>query len=307
MNQNKLVKLFDVFRHKGKIPNFMLLGPHGTGKKTAVRKLISEHLGDSYDNLCFHLEGALYRSKDIINSVVGKRAGIPNGVTLVDFLKTKLSAGKSKYVIVYNIDSMSIEAQHAFRRLMEKHNASCRFVFIGNEAEKVIEPLISRTLTLKLTLLSYMDSMSFLNRNPVAKKLALPIRKRIAQSSAGDFRKLNHHIALSQFLVDLAPEEQERRFSKIFNLPPLTTIKKLLEKVQQRIDVFDILKQDLVDHGYNFFDITNTLAEFVLVEESISPIFRNHVLEVISKLYADHNSTVHDIHIYDLFSRLYQN
>jgi len=57
-----------------------------------------------------------------------------------------------KIVIIDKIDDLSYYAQAALRRTMEKHSTSCKFIFISNQLSKIIEPLKSRCLQVRIPL-----------------------------------------------------------------------------------------------------------------------------------------------------------
>jgi replication factor C subunit 3/5 len=57
---------------------------------------------------------------------------------------------KYRIVVINNIQNLSYYAQTSLRRMMEKYVKYCRFIIIGSQISKIIEPLKSRCVPIKL-------------------------------------------------------------------------------------------------------------------------------------------------------------
>ena len=57
-----------------------------------------------------------------------------------------------KIVIINKIDNLSYSAQASLRRTMEKYADTCKFIFICDQLSKIIEPLRSRCLLIRIPL-----------------------------------------------------------------------------------------------------------------------------------------------------------
>jgi replication factor C subunit 3/5 len=57
-----------------------------------------------------------------------------------------------KIVVINKIDSLSYYAQASLRRTMEKYSDSCKFILISDQLSKIIEPLRSRCLMIRVPL-----------------------------------------------------------------------------------------------------------------------------------------------------------
>ena len=55
-----------------------------------------------------------------------------------------------KVVVLMEVDRLSKAAQHALRRTMEKHTASCRLILCCNSSSKVIDPIRSRCVGIRV-------------------------------------------------------------------------------------------------------------------------------------------------------------
>ena len=54
-------------------------------------------------------------------------------------------------VVITEADKLSKDAQHALRRIMEKYMANCRYILVCNSTNKVIGPLRSRCLGIRVS------------------------------------------------------------------------------------------------------------------------------------------------------------
>ena len=57
-----------------------------------------------------------------------------------------------KVVVINKIDNLSIYAQASLRRTMEKYANTCKFIFICNQLSKIMEPIRSRCLLIRIPL-----------------------------------------------------------------------------------------------------------------------------------------------------------
>jgi len=198
----------------GDLPHTLLYGPSGAGKKTRIMCMLREVHGASVERLKVeqrtfkrpnggqdieltivssnhHLEfnpsDAGIRDREVVQEVIKEVAS--NGPVLVG----GANDGKPKYkVIVLNeVERMSKPAQHALRRTMEKYVASCRLILCCTNPSKVIAPIRSRCVCLRVAAPSQDEICSVLTT--VAKKEGLrlppPLAVRIAQASQRNLRR----------------------------------------------------------------------------------------------------------------------
>ena len=80
-----------------------------------------------------------------------------------------------KVVVLVEVDKLSRQAQAALRRTMEKYSASCRLILCCNNQSKVIDPVRSRCLGIRVPAPSHDD---------VSTSIVIGIRIRIGRSIA---------------------------------------------------------------------------------------------------------------------------
>ena len=128
---------FQQFISKGEVPNLLLSGSAGTGKTTIARALCNE-LGCDYIVINGSDEG---RQIDTL------RTNIKQFTSAVSF------EGKTKVVILDEADYMNRDSvQPALRAFIETFSENCRFIFTCNYANRLIEPLHSRTTVIDFKL-----------------------------------------------------------------------------------------------------------------------------------------------------------
>jgi replication factor C subunit 3/5 len=147
--------------------NLLIYGPEGSGKKTLVKLLLNtmyntdiktnveKYVITNYgnSNVTIEIKQSNYHieieptnkgiDKYIIQDVIGQYIRY-NGMRLFE--------NKMKYriVVINNIQNLSYYAQTSLRRMMEKYVKYCRFIIIGSQISKIIEPLKSRCVPIKL-------------------------------------------------------------------------------------------------------------------------------------------------------------
>ena len=153
------------------LPHLMFYGPPGAGKKTRVMALLRSIYGAGAERL--RLDKRTFttptnKSVDIhmISSnyhieLCPGDAGLNDRYVVQDVIKEMAqsksivggSSSKSieyKIVVLVEVDRLTRQAQAALRRTMEKYSSSCRIILICNNPSKVIDPVRSRCLGIRV-------------------------------------------------------------------------------------------------------------------------------------------------------------
>jgi replication factor C subunit 3/5 len=154
-------------------PHLLVYGPSGAGKKTRVVALLREIFGTGIEKV--KLEHRTFKpnpSKTVEISTVASNFHIecnPSDVGNNDrfviqevikemashgVLQSKDSSSSSsksfKVVILTEVDRLSKQAQAGLRRTMEKYSTTTRLILMCNSPSKVIEPVRSRCLGIRI-------------------------------------------------------------------------------------------------------------------------------------------------------------
>ena len=168
---NPLDTNFNTTNKKNKynqLPNLLIYGPHGSGKKTLIKLL---------------LEDIFNKDINVIKKVKYQITGYGNSSAEVEVEQSNYhliiepsNSGLDKYliheivkdyaqqtilninncktpfriVLINNIDNLSYYAQTSLRCTMEKYHKTCKFILYGYQSSKIIEPLISRCLNIRV-------------------------------------------------------------------------------------------------------------------------------------------------------------
>ena len=152
---------------KDDFPHLIFYGPDGVGKKTRIHAFLEKIYGAgifkkntetrdlkvnsttiqyTITSSNFHIE--LYPSdsenhdKFIISKVIKESSSVAQ-------IDTK-SQKKFKVIVLLDADNLSKEAQAALRRTMEKYSKNCRIIMTVNSLSKIILPIASRCLALRI-------------------------------------------------------------------------------------------------------------------------------------------------------------
>jgi len=152
----------------GEFPHLMVYGPPGAGKKTRVMALLREVFGPGVERLrceTREFESASKKKIEILTvssnyhcEINPSDVGVQDRVVVMTLIKEiagsqtiETNKGKAfKVVLMTEVDMMTKDAQQALRRTMEKYQANCRIVLFCNNPCKVIEPLRSRCLGIRV-------------------------------------------------------------------------------------------------------------------------------------------------------------
>ena len=154
----------------GDFPHLLVYGPPGAGKKTRVMAFLAEKFGASalqvkLDHKAVsvtdsktveiatlssphHVEinpadaGPTYDRVIVMNTIREIASTVP--------MTSKGQAASCKVVILNEVEKLSRGAQQALRRTMEKYVATCRLILICTSTSRLIPPLKSRCLSVRV-------------------------------------------------------------------------------------------------------------------------------------------------------------
>ncbi len=269
----------------GHIPNILFTGDHGVGKRTLATIFAKTYLDADLSRGRLLIDGAINRGKDIVSD------------NIQEFARRRVTMGdKKKLIVITNFDSMTHEAQNALRRIMELES-SVRFILTANDTSDIIEALQSRCTILLIKGLDYDES-----RILIRKISTIPddIANVISLMCDGDIKRI---INYCQTMSVMTPASLDT-FYKIFNIPPIAHVEKLLVKIYQKESVFEDIDY-LMDKGHNYNDILDIMSRILAYRTDVIPDeARFKYLGLISEHYCEISANTVRLHMYSLFAKL---
>lgn len=209
---HNLTKSLRALASSGDFPHMLLYGPSGAGKKTRVLAVLKELYGSSVERIKIDTRAFQAGSRKVEFNIISSinhieitpcDMGNNDRVVIQDLLKeiaqtqqVDLNARqKFKIVVINEADSLTRDAQSALRRTMEKYSPNIRLILLANSTSKIMGPIRSRTLLVRVAAPSIDEIASILDM--VAKKEKFEIEsdkrdevfKHISTASQRNLRK----------------------------------------------------------------------------------------------------------------------
>eukprot|EP00123_Amoebidium_parasiticum_P015913 comp23201_c0_seq1/m.37691 comp23201_c0_seq1/g.37691 ORF comp23201_c0_seq1/g.37691 comp23201_c0_seq1/m.37691 type:complete len:354 (-) comp23201_c0_seq1:149-1210(-) len=152
----------------GDFPHILVHGPSGAGKRTRIMCLLRELYGPGVEKIKIDQKQFTTPKKQKVDvttvssnyhiefnpSEVGLRDCFVIQALLKEIAQTQQLDASSqkafKVVVLHETDKLSREAQAALRRTMEKYVATCRLVLCCNSSSRVLAPIRSRCLHIRV-------------------------------------------------------------------------------------------------------------------------------------------------------------
>ncbi len=163
-----ILKLLDFISKDDSIPHLIFYGNDGVGKRRIIKLFLEMLYGNGVNNI----EENMYivsGSGNKVKEVLVKQSDFHIMIEPVDnnfdkYLiqdvvkeyakRIQINLFKSKKifksVMINNLDNLSYYAQTSLRRTMEKYSGTCRFIMWCKSLSKVIEPLKSRCICIRI-------------------------------------------------------------------------------------------------------------------------------------------------------------
>ena len=152
VGQRDVIQRLQSLIERKALPHCLFSGPAGVGKTTCALAISRELWKDSWRGNFLELNASDERGIDTIR------------VKVKDFARTIPIAGGFKIVYLDEADSLTRDAQHALRRIMETFSATCRFILACSFSSRIITPIQSRCASFRFAPLKKEEAINYLKK-----------------------------------------------------------------------------------------------------------------------------------------------
>jgi len=156
------------------LPNLLFFGPPGTGKSSAAEVVARELFGDVWEGNFTEInasdifeQGRKYlEASRSLARFYDKRKGVLDNFKLIMNRLAGIAPLAAPYRILFinDAESLTLDAQQALRRIIERYNRTCKFILATARPSQIIVPIRSRCLPLHFTQLPADMMVDFLRR-----------------------------------------------------------------------------------------------------------------------------------------------
>ena len=218
MFHNQIYRKLDDFIEKNNIPHIIFHGNSGTGKRTIVNEFINRiYKGDK---------------QKIKSNVLTVNCAHGKGIKFIRdelkfFAKININNRESifKSIILFNADYLTIDAQSALRRCIERFSHTTRFFIVVENKNLLLKPITSRFCNIYLP-------------NPTIKNEQINLHK----YNKNDVYKDNYREKRKKKLINLI--KKNKYYETIVELNKFSN--KLYEMGYSGIDIIELIKTNVI-------------------------------------------------------------
>ncbi len=216
--------------NKTDLPNLIIYGREGSGKKSFLSVLFPEKKIKIIKNIKYnskYIDYTLYISKYTIE-IDSKELKIYNKYLLQNIIKSiadtkRVNDNTCKIIIIHNTNYLSNDFQFILRKMIELYIHNAKFILITTSLNKIINPIKSRCLGIRIASPSYNDIEKFINKVNKEEKLnisRLKIKK-IVKNSDRNMKKalldLEMYTYESKIIIESKIEKEIGKIVKTLN------------------------------------------------------------------------------------------
>ncbi len=276
VDQEEVVKALKGFVKRKSMPHLLFAGPAGTGKTTAALALAHDIYGDE----------ELVRANYMELNASDERGIDTIRTKIKDFAKTApLGDVPFKIIHLDEADSLTADAQHALRRIMEMYSRTTRFVLACNYSSKIIEPIQSRTAVFRFGPIpdeAVKERIIMIAENEGVKYTDDGISA-IVYVSEGDLRKA---INLLQTASAMSEEVTSKVVYRVAGLAHPEEIKGMITIALKGnfIKARDVLRSLMINYGMSAQDVIKQMHREVLASKEFDDKTKAQLVALMSDL-----------------------
>lgn len=247
-------------------PHLLLVGPTGTGK-TTLAMIIRKQL--DLGNDCKFIPASLRSGVDTIREEI------------VNFCEAGGFSGL-KLIIMDEADRLSRDAQEMMRNVIDRYQEDVRFIFTGNNADKIIEPVQGRMWVIQIEALdegAFTDRLIDIAISEGVDMGSEEAQERLLTIVEQNYPNMRKAISGLQWrvsdgkLTDTTPEgyqaEWETVLLELFNSFNMSRARNLVVSIRQ--DDFEYAYRVLYENAETLFGDNEAKAVVIIAEH----LFRN--------------------------------
>lgn len=180
------------------LPNLILYGQAGCGKKSFLSVLFPEKKIKTIRSIKYNsktIDYTIYNSNYTIE-IDSKELKIYNKYLLQKVIKNiaetrRVNDNKTKIIIIHNAEQLEKDFQYILRKMIELYMLNANFILVTNSLSKIINPVKSRCLCIKINNPKYDEIEEFVNEINRKEKLKVPQVKikKIVKNSSRNLKK----------------------------------------------------------------------------------------------------------------------
>ena len=206
----KIIDMLEIMSKDDGIPHTILYGPDGSGKKTLVNIFLGMLFGPNVHNskeVSYDIVGSGGKKnvekikQSNYHIIINPKSNNFDRYLIHDVVKEYAKSKtlnsifeknkQFKLVLINDVDNLSFCAQAALRRTMERYNDKCRFVMCCKSLSKVIDPLKSRCVCIRVPSPDDADIFEYIFKISTKEKVNLSLKEYadVVKNSNGNIKR----------------------------------------------------------------------------------------------------------------------
>lgn len=173
-----------------------------------------------------------------------------------------------KIIVLYNFDMIDFKYQYQFRTLIEKVVVNTRFIIHSNNLSKIIDPIKSRCLLIRIPTINNKEAVEFIK---TISKITKDSTNKVIENS-----KLNGFLSIRKIMYNMFIKEQSKINKIRYNINNSKDLEYLFEElisknnIKKKIDNLNNITIYLIQINYSIQDIIKFLLNKILEIKNIS-------------------------------------